>query len=90
MRKKSYWIPPVWHCGIEPVRGCLNIFQAACIPSRDNKMRKINHRCSYISLDATDKPFNPNAGTPKAKERGSNGKPNPMRPVRPKVTEGYR
>ncbi|VEF00461.1 hypothetical protein [Neisseria canis] len=53
-------------------------------------MRKINHRCSYISLDATDKPFNPNAGTPKAKERGSNGKPNPMRPVRPKVTEGYR
>ncbi|OSI08559.1 phospholipase effector Tle1 domain-containing protein [Neisseria canis] len=63
-------------------------FSVPLLPPEE--MKQLYAGFIHISLDATDKPFNPNAGTPKAKEHSPNGKPNPMRPVRPKVTEGYR
>ncbi|WP_125940156.1 hypothetical protein [Neisseria dumasiana] len=54
------------------------------------EMKQIYSRFIHISLDATNKTVNPNIGTSEAKEKGPGDKPNLMRPIHPKVTEGYR
>ncbi len=51
-----------------------------------------NKKFIHISLDADGgKIINPaNTGTPKSKAKTATGNLDPMKPVRPKVTKGYR
>ena len=56
------------------------------------EMKQIYNKFIHISLDADGgKIINPaNTGTPKSKAKTATGNLDPMKPVRPKVTKGYR